>query len=301
MKCFSVTFAVAALAAFSVSGVLIAGCGIAADGVDDAPAANPPRLEAAERKTFSYEKYDALLRTYVDAEGLVDYAALQTHRGDLDGFNRSMSEIDRAEYEGWPEAEKLALWINAYNAITLQHIIDHYPITKGGLISGMRYPSNSIRQIPGVWKKLTTNIMGRDLTLDSIEHDILREEFDQPRIHAAIVCAALSCPPLRNEAFVADRLDDQLADQSRKFLAKSGRYRIDRTDKKVYLSPILKWFGGDFVGVYNTDDRFTEYGEPRGAVLDFVSRHVSEEDARFLLGQDYAVVFLDYDWTLNEK
>lgn len=259
------------------------------------------RDEVPEEVPFTYEAYDALLRDYVDERGLVDYPSLQAKRSDLDGFIRSMATLSRKAFEAWTEAERLAFWINAYNAITLERIIDHYPIKKGGLIAGLRYPANSIRQIPGVWKKLANTIMGEEITLEGIEHDILRVQFREPRIHAAIVCAALSCPPLRNEAFRAERLEEQLDDQSRKFLAKETRFRIDLEKKRVYLSSILDWFGEDFVGVYNTDGELTKHGKTKGAALEYVSRHVSDEDAQFLLSSGYSVSFLDYDWTLNEQ
>lgn len=268
--------------------------GVSKQGGSESSESNP----AAE---FSYEGYTALLQKYVDGEGLVDYGALRTNRGPLDAFNRSMATLPRSAYEAWPEAERLAFWINAYNSITLQRIIDHYPIKKGGIIVSLRYPANSIRQIGGVWKELTNTVMGKEITLDSIEHDILRVQFSEPRIHTAIVCAALSCPPLRNEAFTAEGLDVQLDHQSREFFANDERFRVDRNKKRVYLSPILDWFGKDFAGVYNTDATVSGHGKTEGAVLEFVSRYVGDEDAEFILTADYSVSFLDYDWSLNEQ
>ncbi len=257
--------------------------------------------EAESDGSFDYAVYDALLGEYVDEQGLVDYRSLQAKRSGLDTFIRSMARLSRAEFETWPEQGRLAFWINAYNAITLERIIDHYPIKKGGLIAGLRYPVNSIRQIPGVWKETANTVMGESITLDSIEHDILRVKFKEPRIHASIVCAALSCPPLRNEAFVAERLDEQLDDQSRNFLATETRFRVDRAKKRVYLSPIFDWFGSDFVGVYNTDGKLTAHRKAEDAALEYVSRYIGDEDAQFILSNTYSVVFLDYDWTLNEK
>ncbi len=256
---------------------------------------------SSEGGAFTYEEYDAVLKSYVDEEGRVDYPSLQANRAELDRFIGSMATLSRATFEAWPEAERLAFWINAYNAITLERIIDRYPIKKGGLIAGLRYPDNSIGQIPGVWKKLSNTVLGKKITLDAIEHEILRVKFNEPRIHAAIVCAARSCPPLRYEAFRAERLETQLSDQSRKFLAKETRFRIDRAKKRVYLSAILDWFGADFVGVYNTDGQVTDHGRTKGATLEYVSRYVSEEDAQYLLSSDYSVLYLHYDWSLNEQ
>jgi hypothetical protein len=163
------------------------------------------------------------------------------------------------------------------------------------------YPKNSIRQIDGVWDRLTTRVAGRDVTLDHIEHDILRKEFREPRIHAALVCAGKGCPPLRNEAFSGDRLTEQLDDQCHRFLASPEKFNVDRIKEIVRLSPILKWYGDDFVGVYNRDGEIRGHSPSEHAVLDFASRYVSTEDAQFIRTQSYTVEFLDYDWSLNER
>lgn len=251
--------------------------------------------------TYSIDAYDALLKTYVDEKGQVNYKDLQSNRADLDAYIASLGAISTDTYSAWSENEKMALWINAYNAITLKAIIDHYPIEKGGLINGVLYPENSIRQIDGVWKKHTTLVAGRTITLDSIEHDVLRVEFSEPRIHVAIVCASVSCPPLRNEAFVPDRLDAQLTDQSRRFFADPVSFQIDRDKNKVYLSEILDWFDSDFVGHYNKQNTITGHSTKHGAILDYARTYASESDAQFLATETYKVDFLDYDWSLNEQ
>lgn len=260
----------------------------------------PPTEDELEQEDFSYDAYNKLLGEYVDEQGMVDYAALKANRGELDTFIRRMGAIRPETFSEWSEQERLAFWINAYNAVTLLRIINHYPVETGGLISSVRFPANSIRQIDGVWTEITNTIVGRDLTLDQIEHEILRVEFTEPRIHAAIVCAAVGCPPLRNEAFVADRLEDQLIDQSRRFLGADNRFRIDRGVGIVYLSPIFDWFGEDFVGVYD-DSIIRAHSGKLGAVLAYASRYVDKEDAEFLKQEDYEVRFLDYDWSLNEQ
>lgn len=287
-----VAVTVAMLAAF-------AGCG----NKPDEAATTEANAPAASLSTdeFSYEPYDALVHKYVNDEGLVDYKDLQLNRGPLDQFIADIGALDPDAFAKWDDAQRMALWINAYNAITLRRIIDHYPIEKGGLIASLRFPKNSIRQIPGVWDEITNRVVGQRLTLDNIEHDILRKRFREPRIHAALVCAAMGCPPLRNEAYDAGRLDQQLDDQSRRFLGKPRRFHIDRGKNVVYLSPILSWYGKDFVGVYNQDGRVTGHGEEEDAVLAYASRYVSEADAQYILHETYNVEFLDYDWSLNEQ
>ena len=198
---------------------------------------------------FAYKHYSAVLSRYVNDRGLVDYSDLKTHPDELEAYAGELSSLDPAVYAGWNDPQKIAFWINAYNGLTLKLIVDHYPINSS-LLRSVVYPKNSIMQIPGRWTKITFEVMGEPMTLDEIEHQVLRAKFDEPRIHMALVCAALSCPRLRNEPFVAERLDGQLDDQTREFLADKNKFRIDREKGAVYLSSIFDWFKGDFVARY---------------------------------------------------
>lgn len=278
--------------ALSVVSALIASCG--------APNAGPP-VPGPPIASISYDIYDGLLKEHVDQDGLVDYHALLKDRAPLDAFIRDLGRLDPAEFDQWDRASRLAFWINAYNAITLVRILDQYPIERGGILSAVRFPANSIRQIDGVWTEIETPVLGLPMTLDHIEHDILRVEFDEPRIHMAIVCAAKSCPPLRAEAYTADRVDAQLEDQSRRFFSSQGRFHIDREKKVVYLSPILSWFADDFVKKYDAQGSVGGHGEEESAALQFALRYVEEDDAAFLRSASYQVSFLEYDWSLNER
>lgn len=256
--------------------------------------------EAAGKSSFSYREYDALLGEYVH-DGGVDYVGLKQNRASLDAFVASMGALQKEELSRWTESERLAFWINAYNAITLQYVLNHYPIEKGGLISSFRFPENSIRQIPGVWDKLTTLVAGEAYTLNEIEHDVLRAKFDEPRIHVSIVCASKGCPPLRNEAYTADKLDGQLESQSVDFLSRPENFRIDRKKGRVYVSSIFSWFGKDFISKYGGGGQITGHGKAEHAVLEFVHGHTSQEDAGYLAHEKYRVDHLDYDWSLNER
>jgi uncharacterized protein DUF547 len=246
---------------------------------------------------FGYAPYAAVLKQHVNSRGLVTYAALKADRDRLDEFVRMLAEVDPSEYTQWDRPRKIAFWTNAYNALTLKAIIDHYPI-RAGLLKGQLYPRNSIRQIPGVWDKLQFLVMGRRITLNQIEHEVLRKEFKEPRIHMTLVCAAMSCPPLRVEPYSGERLEEQLADQSRRFLAREDRFRIDREGQRVYLSKILEWFGGDFVEAYPPPDGSDD---PQKATLAFVATYLPKADAEFIRAGDYSVSYLKYDWTLNER
>ena len=268
-------------------------------GCVDSPEPAVP-LETLPAGEFSYAPYARVLYEYVHDNGLVDYAGLEKDRADLDAFTGDVARLDAAEFETWNEAGRIAFWTNAYNAFTLTAIIDHYPIEPSALRSVV-YPKNSIRQIPGVWNKLRFTVMGKPMTLDQIEHEVLRGEFDEPRIHMALVCAAMSCPPLRDEPYDGERLDEQLTDQALRFLASRRNFRIDQDEQRVYLSSIFDWFGDDFVSKYGDADRFPKRSDSRRAVLEFVTRHVGEDDRAFLTRNQFSIEFLDYDWTLNER
>lgn len=249
---------------------------------------------------FGYCDFGALLQAYVDDEGMVKYGALEADRAKLDAFAGAIGSLDPAVFDTWADNEKIVFWINAYNGLTLKAIIDHYPI-KPSFIASLRFPKNSIRQIPGVWEKLKFRVMGREMTLDEIEHANLRRNFNEPRIHMALVCAAMGCPPLRNEPYANDRLDSQLDDQTRRFLSDPLKFRIDREGGRVYLSSIFKWFGGDFVKTHGVDDAFAKHSRADRAVLNFISRYLDEADSGYLSTREYAIEYLDYDWSLNEQ
>lgn len=261
------------------------------------------RSEAA-KEPFSYKHYAAVLGKYVDKDGMVNYKALHANPQVLDTFIATLGALDNKHYEKWSTSEKIAFWTNAYNALTLKAIIAHYPIKPPRLsFKSLKYPKNSIRQIPGVWTKLKFTVMGKDMTLNHIEHKILRPQFNEPRIHMALVCAAVSCPPLRGEPYTAEKLSAQLDDQAKRFLKTPSKFRIDRQKGTVHLSMIFtaKWFGGDFSKTYGTDKVFKGYSDSDRAVLNFVSKYLNEKDRAYLREGAYKIKHLKYSWTLNEK
>jgi hypothetical protein len=236
---------------------------------------------------FTYDAYAEVLDLYVDEQGLVDYKALQANRQLLDDFNASIGAVSPATYESWNEAEQIAFLINAYNAFTLESIIDQDPL------------KDSIRDIPGVWRIRSFKIAGQEKTLDNIEHQTLRSQFNEPRIHAALVCAAISCPPLRPEPYTAENLDAQLDDQVEQWLANADSgFKIDRENNQVYVSSIFDWFGEDWLTSYSVDQGFTGSDKEK-AVLNFISDYVDAEDREYLAAGDYNIGLLDYDWSLN--
>ena len=255
---------------------------------------------AVQAQSFSYADYADALKAYVNDRGMVNYAELKSHSEKLDSFVSSLAGLNRSAYDGWAEPAKIAFWLNAYNACTLQAIITHYPI-QSSFLTSLRYPKNSIRQISGAWDGLQFSVMGQAMTLDGIEHGVLRKEFHEPRIHMALVCAAMGCPPLRNEPYAGDRLGDQLDDQARRFLSNPLKFRIAADGGTVYLSSIFKWFGDDFVAKYGVDQGYGDHSAVQRAVLHFISGYLGKEDAARLSSGDYSITYLDYDWSLNEQ
>ncbi|MBE7383350.1 MAG: DUF547 domain-containing protein [Leptolyngbya sp. SIO1E4] len=275
-----------AILGLSLISVLLGSCSV---GVPTAqPESATLAADAELDMDTAYETYREVLETYVDETGMIDYAALQQDRQALDEVNAAIAIVSDETYNSWTEAEQIAYWVNAYNSITLASIINQEPIKA------------SIKDIPGVWRITKHPVQSDNKTLDNIEHQELRANFNEPRIHAALVCAAISCPPLRTEPFTGESLDAQLDDQVEKFLAKPDGLRIDQAEGKVYLSTIFEWFGEDWIPTYGTDEGFTGSASER-AVLNFISNYVSEEEKAYLMAGDYQVSYINYDWSLNSQ
>ena len=228
--------------------------------------------------------WSEVLRTCVKGDGF-DYGLLKQDRSKLDAYLAALHAVTPAELEGWSQPQRFAFWINAYNAHTIQLVVENYPL-------------KSIRKLDGAFGINTVfdkefipmqahHPDGKDdkLSLNDIEHEILRKKFKDARVHAAINCASRSCPPLRSEAFVADRLEAQLQEQMKTFVGDPTRNRIDPSQKKLGLSEIFKWFAEDF-------ERDAK------SVKEFVIRFAPPEKADFI--RTAQLGYLDYDWDLND-
>jgi len=266
----------------------IASCSNLANSQSSNVVNNSTTANVATNSAFSYEDYENVLKTYVSDRGLVDYSGLQANRQQLDRFNQSLGEVAPETYASWSEERQIAFLSNAYNAFTLQSIVDRQPLPE------------SIRDISGVWNRRKFALAGEEKTLDNIEHDILRKNFNEPRIHVALVCAAISCPPLRNEPYLAEGLDTQLNDQTIKFANSPYGFKLDREDKRVYLSSIFKWYGQDFEETYGIEDKF-EGNDKQRAVLNYFNPALDSASQTFLDREEYKVKYLDYDWSLNKQ
>ena len=262
-------------------------------------------LEEVKTDSFdhSYATYNSLLKRYV-INARVNYEGFINSRAEFETFLRALGSVDENVFESWTEEQRLAFWINAYNAFTIKAIIDHYPIKRSFTLVGIFYaPSDSILQIKGVWTKLQFRALGNMVTLEEIEHETLRKKFNEPRIHMAINCASISCPDLRNEAYTPEKLEEQLADASTNFVNNpdKGVY-VNEQSGKVKLSKIFKWFGDDFINNYGSKKLFNNYSLKENAVLNFTSDYIeSEEVKEYLMNNKLKIGYLGYDWHLNEQ
>jgi len=213
----------------------------------------------------AHQTWHEVLQAHVNNQGMVDYAAIKKEPSKL---NRYLSMLEQNPVQDqWDRSQKLAYWINAYNAFTVKLIIDNYPL-------------KSIRDIDRPWGKKFIQLGNQSYSLNQIEHDIIRPDFDEPRIHFALVCAAVSCPRLLNQAYVPDKLDQQLELQTRYFLNQSGKNKLG--SEKVSISKLFNWYTKDFTA--------------QGTVIDFLNQYSS-----VTITSNAKVDYQDYDWSLNDS
>ena len=240
----------------------------------------------SEADSFDYAPLNRVLGRVVNSQGGVDYQATKTDT-DLRAFVDQLAQISPDTHPAlFPNrADSLAFWLNAYNACVLAGVSKAYPISS----------VTEIAPAFGFFKTQKFVVGGRRVTLDHIEHEIIRKQFADPRIHAAINCAAVSCPRLLNEAFTPDKLDDQLNLVIRDMIRNPMHVQINRETKVVSLSAIFDWFASDFTS-------YVQAREAGETVLDYVSLFLSKDDILYLQNHpDLQIVFLDYDWSLNSQ
>lgn len=218
----------------------------------------------------SHSVWNDLLGKHVSANGWVSYRGFVEDSTKLNSYLSELSENPPAKE--WSEDEKLAYWINAYNAFTVKLIIDHYPT------ASIKDIKNGIPFVNSIWDLKFFKIGGKEMDLNEIEHAILRKEFKEPRIHFAIVCASKSCPKLLNEAYTAESLEQQLDQQTVEFINDTTKNRVSK--EKAELSQIFNWFRGDFT----RDMKLQE----------FIANYALNE-----MSSGAKISFMDYDWSLN--
>ena len=220
--------------------------------------------EVSTDKLPDHEAWGRLLKKYVSPEGKVNYKGFKQDKAALLSYLESLSS--NSPSSAWNKNEQLAYWINAYNAFTVKLIIDNYPL-------------KSIMDLGKPWDKRFISIGGKQYSLNDIEHNIIRKQFNEARIHFAVNCASQSCPELLNEAFEAGRLNQQLESLTRKFINNPKHNVISSSQAEV--SQLFNWYKGDFT--------------KSGSVIDFLNKY-----SKVKLSPGAKITFRDYDWNLNE-
>lgn len=232
----------------------------------------------------NHGEFDKILKDNVHFEGdqsYVNYKKIKENPTALKKYLSSLSNVKKSDFENWNAGERLAFLINAYNAFTIKLIVDNYP-------------TQSIKDLGGFlkspWKKEFFTLFGVQTHLDGIEHDMIRKKFDEPRIHFAVICASIGCPPIQKFAFRASEIEKQFQIATKTFLGDAKKNSYDKKKKKLRLSKIFKWYGDDFNKKY-------------GSYLKFISTRMTEDKSlqKKIAADKVNSSWNSYDWALNEK
>jgi hypothetical protein len=248
-------------------GTVLLGCGQPEQAAPSASAT----AEAAAVKPFDHTLFDEILRAHVK-NGLVDYAALEAqHAAQLDRYLQSLAEVKG--FAG--RDDELAFWLNAYNACVIRGILDLYPDVE------------SVMKVKDFFKVERWRLAGKTYNLDQLENQVIRPRFKDPRIHFILVCAAQSCPPLQEDAMDPSRLQSQLEAATKVAINRTKYVQVDPAARTLTVTRIMSWYKQDFI-------------DHSGSIQSYVSKYLAEPQKSQLEGAEYAVKFMDYDWTLND-
>ncbi len=244
-------------------------------------------------QAFDHSRWTALLQQHVTtaASGYattLDYRGMMRDRAQLNIYLDQLSAVTRQQFDQWSSAQQLAFLINAYNAWTVALVLTQYPELESIKALGGWFRSP--------WQKRFIPLLQQQLSLDDIEHDLIRGSgrYREPRIHFAVNCASIGCPALRAEAYRAEQLDQQLQQQTQQFLSDRQRNRMQ--DGRLMLSMIFNWYQQDFEQGWQGVDSLAEFiVQYREALA------LSEADVQRLRVGELEIVFLDYDWLLNDS
>lgn len=232
----------------------------------------------AQNFDHKHSVWDQLLKKHVK-NGLVSYKGFVSDATTLNGYLEGLTKVTESQYQSFSDKEKMSFLINAYNAFTVKLIIDHYPIDS---ITDIGSPISKINLARGIpWKKEFFSLLGKFRHLDWIEHEKLRKDFLEPRIHFAIVCASIGCPNLQSEAYIPTNLEKQLQSAKLGFLKNPKKNSYDKTTNTLYLSKIFNWFQTDFT--------------KKTTLIQFVQDGFDDT-----IKPDAKIIYTDYNWDLNE-
>ena len=240
-----------------------------------------PTAQRLQVDKIDHSDWDRLLHKYVDTNGYVAYTEWQASSADQKTLDDYLNHLSRASFG--PKSSKevqLAFWINAYNAVTVKGILREYPTTSIRNHTAKLYGYN-------IWKDLHLLVSDKRYSLESMEHKVLRK-LGEPRIHFAIVCASIGCPRLLNEAYAADRLDEQLTENAKAFFADRTKFVADARAGTIAVSPILDWFSKDF-------------GADPSAQMQSIAHYLPESAQPLAKSYQGRVKYLEYDWSLNDQ
>lgn len=258
---------------------------------------------AANAQSFDHDHkaWSALLKKHVvlidnGKASQVRYAGFAQDRNELKAYLGTLSRVTQVEFNAWSKPQQMAFLINAYNAFTVEKILTRYP--------GIKSIWDFGKVFGNPFKDKFFTLFGREFSLDMIEHDTLRKPgaYDEPRVHFAVNCASVGCPMLREEPYVAARLDAQLEEQTRRFLSDRSRNRYNAQENALEVSEIFKWFSSDWTSGYRGLDG---KGAPMQSREQFFARYATLLDDAPAQQQAIAerratIRHLDYDWALND-
>ncbi len=238
--------------------------------------------------SFSFDHlhsdYDKLLNIIViekGAETVVDYDYLKKNPDPLNNYLTNIETVSKQDFDSWNKNQQLAFLINSYNAFTLKLIINNYP--------GIESIRDLGSFISSPWKKKFFTLFGNNTNLDYIEHDLLRKNYNEPRIHFAINCASKSCPALQKQAYIETGLNEQLEHAAKQFMRDPQHNRFDKEKKHLEISSIFDWFASDFTKT--------------GSLQNYIAPYISDDPdiQKFLKDETIKITYLDYDWSLNKR
>ena len=252
-----------------------------------------PIAPAAQEASPPLGPFEVVLDTYV-RDGYVYYRALKSDRRRLDEYVNSLAA---ASVDKSPMNAQIAFWLNAYDALALRTVIDHYPAPR----RSTEYPAGSIRQTPGAFERLTHRVAGRMLTLDQIEQTIL-SKYNDPRLHFAIGRGSVGGGRLRSEIFTAELLEKQLAEVASECVTRAECIQIDNTTNTVNASSIFSWNEKAFVAAYadKADELYATRSPIERAILGFVRPKLLQTERDFLEKNTFRVAYRPFDWSLND-
>ncbi|MDD5084971.1 MAG: DUF547 domain-containing protein [Candidatus Omnitrophica bacterium] len=236
---------------------------------------------------FDHSKWDAFLKEF-NHDGFIDYKAAKSRPELLDGYLADLASVSPEELASYRREETMALWINAYHAILVKIVLDHYPV-------------KSVKDIPHFWDKAWYDVAGKSQSLDLIRREELMNRFKDERVHCALSYGSRGGPLLRKEAYLASMLEKQLTVDAICFVNDQARNEILPSKKRVRLCEIFKWSRRDFIVNFGTVDTFKNWTIEEMALLGFMAFYVdTDRKVSFLEGGSFKLQYLDFDWRLAE-